>query len=222
MSKGIDWVTLVKTESPAFQWTLLFAIYLIANILVQGWGHFAFTYTMVYTLAFLLIAITIAKATSGKGKAIGTIFAIMTIFVGSMTWLTSMSPTLTGMTPETGMWITIIFTTLAILNEYGVIETKASINNKYCLLAALSGIFLFGFTYFLGRLGFFTGTPGPLEWHTILNHLGITLLAGTDMLLVLGVSEWERWRMYRWIFFALTLIGALAMLSAGWGLAILQ
>jgi hypothetical protein len=220
--KGIDWGALVKTDSPALQWTLLFAIYLIVNIAVQGWGHFAFTYTMVYTLAFLLIGITISKATAGKGKAIGTIFAIMTVFVGTMTWITSMSPTYTGITPETLMWITIIFTVLALLNEYGVIETEASINNKYALLAALGGMFLFGFLYFLGRLGLLPPyySVGPLEWHTILNHLGITFLAGTDMLLIFGVGEWEKWRIVRWIFFFATVIGALAMLNAGWGLRI--
>lgn len=214
----IEWKSLVQTKSPAFQWTLLFALYLISNVFVQGWGHLAFTYTMVYTLAFLLIAITIAKATSGKGKAIGTLFAIMTIFVCTMTWITSMSPTYTGITPETCMFITILFAVLAIANEYGFIEAKASVNNKYCLLAALGGIFLFGLLYFLGRLGFLTGTPSPLGWHTILNHLGITLLAGMDMLLVFGVGKWEKWSIYRWIFVALTVIGAVAMMASGWGL----
>lgn len=223
---GVDWGGLFKTDNPAFQWTLLFVVYLLANFLVQGFTHIAFTYTMVYTLAFLLVSITISKAVNKE--EIGTLFAVMTLFVGTMTWITSMAYIL----PETGMWLTIVFTAAAFLNEYGIIETKGSINNKYCLLAAFGGIFLFGILYFLGRLGFVpVGPPlnwpgldtwpwagGPLPWHTIINHLGITLLAGSDMLLIFGVAKWKEWRTARWLFTIMALAGAVAMLYYGWGL----
>lgn len=223
---GVNWGDLFKTESPAFQWTLLLVVYLVANFIVQGLNHVAFTYTMVYTLAFLLIAITIAKTTAkSKGdREIGTLFGIMTLFVGMMTWITSSGYIL----PQTGMYITIIFTVLAFLNEFGVIETKYSASNKYCLLAALGGIFLFGLMYFLGRLGLIPcGMPpsywvGPLPWYTVINHLGITLLAGADMLLILGVGEWDKWKMARWLFTGMALIGAAAMLYYDFGLAILS
>jgi len=223
----IEWADLVKTDKPAVHWTLLCIIYLVANIVVQGPGNAAFAYTMVYTLAFLLIAVTISKATNGKGKTIGSLFAVMTLFVGMMTWITSgFSGTAAG--AQTCMGIAIVFTAIAFLNEYDYIETKSSINNKYCLLGALGGIFLFGFLYFLHRLGIVpVGFPptlyvGPLPWFTILNHLGITLLAGTDMLLIMGVGKWEKTVMYRWLFFGFIIIGVLGILQAGFGLAILR
>lgn len=211
---------LFNTKGPALPWTLLTIVYALGNLFIQGLNHVAWTYTWVYTLAFLLIAITLAKAY--KDQAIGAVFAIMTVFVGTMTWITSMSPSYTNITPFACMIITIIFTAIAFANEFRIIETKASVNNKYALLAAIGGIFLFGLLYLLGRLGLLPPyfIPGPLQWHTILNHVGITLLAGTDMFILVGLGTWDKWARYRWVFLALTVIGALAMLSAGWGLAI--
>lgn len=219
----IEWARLYDYKSPAFQWTLLFIIYLLSNILVQGWGSIAFAYTMVYTCAFLLIAITISKATAKTKREIGGLFAIMTLFVGMMTWVTSGA----YVDAEIAMGITAVFTVLALLNEYGVVEAQKSVNNKYCLLGALGGIFLFGLLYFLHRLGILPiGMPptqfiGDLPWYTVLNHLGVTLLAGADMLLIFGLGKWEKWEKARWLFFAMIVIGALAMLQAGFGLAIL-
>lgn len=223
-TSAVDWGGLFKVENPALQWIILCIVYLISNILVQGYGHLAFTYTMVYTLAFLLIAITISKSVSkGKDAEIGTLFGIMTLFVGLLAVVTSMA----WINPQTGMFLAIVFTILAFLNEYGVVESKYSPNNKYCVLAALGGIFLFGLTYFLGRLGYLPGGwppsywVGPLPWYTIINHLGILLLAGADMVLLMGVGKWEKARTVRWLFFGLALIGAVAMLYYDFGLAML-
>lgn len=227
----IEWADLVKTDEPAFLWTSLCIIYLVANIFVQGWGHTAFAYTMVYTLAFLLIAITIMKATSTKkGKGIGALFAVMTVFVSMLTWLTSGTYAIDA---TSGMWLAIVFTVIALLNEYGVLETKVSVNNKYCLLAALGGIFLFGLLYMLTWLGVFpigSGASGGWwwyhgslpPWYTILNHVGITLFALVDMLLILGMGDWEKWKKYRWLFWSLTVLGAAGMIVTDWGLAILH
>jgi len=228
MSKatGVDWGGLFKTDSPAFAWIVLCLVYGVSNFFVQGLSHVAFPYTMVYTLAFLLIAVTVSKSVErGKNAEIGTLFGIMTLFVGLLTFVTSMG----FITSQAGMWLAIVFTVIAFLNEFGVIESRYSPDNKYCVLAALGGIFLFGLTYFLARLGLMpAGWPlsywvGPLPWHTVINHLGIMMLAGLDMVLLLGIGDWKEdsWKYARWGCFALAIIGALAMLYYNFGLTML-
>jgi hypothetical protein len=209
------------TKLPARQWTVLFTVYLILNFVVQGLSHPAFAYTMVYTLAFLLIAITLAK-TAAKEK-ITPLFAIMSLFVGMLTWVVSGA----YLPADAGMWLSIVFTLIAFASELGWLETRRSIDNKYMIVGALGGMFLFGLLYFLSRLGIFpvwwgqlVWTTAPLPWYTVLNHLGIVLLAGTDMILMMGLGKWEQWDKYRWVFAGMVVLGALGIISANFGLAI--
>jgi len=208
----------VQTKNPAFLWFALFAIYLILNF-VQGMSHVAFPYTMVYALAFLLMSIALSK---GSG-ALGTLFGFMAFIVATLTWITSGG----YITSQTGMMLSFVFSGVALLNEYGILEYGGrTVNSRYFLLGAFGGIFLFGLLYFLSRLGFIpVGFPptfwvGELPWYTVLNHLGIMLLAGIDMILMLR-GGWEKYQIYRWAFFAMTLVGALAIIWMNFGLAIL-
>lgn len=219
--KAIDWIGLfIKYDKPAFLYASLAAIYLAANFLVQGITHVAFTYTMVYALAFLLIGIAIQKVSSGK--SMGVVFALMTLFLGILTKITSAG----YIDANSGMWLGIVFFVLALLNEYGIIETKQKINSRYCLIGALGGIFLFGLLYIVSRLGYFPVGPtftywtGPLPMETLLNHGGITLLAGIDMLIIFGISKWDKMKLWRWIFWGVAVIGALWMLSVNFGLTL--
>jgi hypothetical protein len=221
----MEWKKLFDLKNPGFLWFALAIIYLVLNFFVQGVNHVAFTYTMVYALAFLLIAITLSKGS----EKVGTLFGLMTFACGMLTWMTSGIYFIA--TAATGMILSFIFFAIALLNEYGVLNYGGkTVNSKWLVMGALAGIFLFGLMYFLGNFGLIPagwelGTLPPwsgraLPWHTILNHLGITLLAGIDMLLMLGFGNWEKWRNYRWIFFGLTVIGALGIVATNWGLCI--
>ena len=225
----MDLGKLFELGGAGFPWLALALVYLVLNFFVQGTTHGAFPYTMVYALAFLLIAIALSKGS----EKVGTLFGFMTFACGMLTWIVSGYSAFVG-TPTGGMILSFVFFAIALLDESGVLSYGGKIvNGKWLVMAALAGIFLFGIMYLLSWMGLipvggagigqFWFYQGPLPpWHTILNHLGITLLAGIDMLLMLGFGSWEKWRNYRWIFLGLALIGALAMAASGWGLGVLR
>ena len=217
----MDLGKLFELDGAGFPWLALALVYLVLNFFVQGTTHFAFPYTMVYALAFLLIAIALSKGS----EKVSVLFGFMAFACGMLTWIVSGF----GSAPQTMMLLSFVFFAIALLSEFGVLDYGGkAVNGKWLVMGGLAGIFLFGFLYFLHRLGIVPvgipptfGWTAPLPWYTILNHLGITLLAGIDMLLMLGFGSWEKWRNYRWIFLGLALIGALAIVASGFGLGVL-
>lgn len=206
-----------QTKSPAFPWMLLFIIYMVSNFFVQGMTHVAFPYTMVYSLAFLLIAISLSK----DGKT-GDLFGFMMFAVALLTQITSAA----YIFPPTAMVISIIFTALALLDELGIVKlTKTTKESKLFLMGAFAGILFFALMWVLSWLPinqqWWVWPASYAPWYVYLNHIGFALLAGIDMVILLDFGTWEKWAKWRLLFFALTVIGALVMLATNWGLQIL-
>ena len=217
----MDLGKLFELDGAGFPWLALALVYLALNFFVQGTTHFAFPFTMVYALAFLLIAIALSKGS----EKVGTLFGFMTFACGMLAMMVSrgyVSP------PSTGMILSFLFFAIALLNEFGILSYGGkTVNGKWLVMGALAGIFLFTMFWMLYRFGLIPSATsgllytGEAPWHAVINHLGLMLLAGVDMLLMLGFGSWEKWRNYRWIFLGLALIGALAIVASGWGLGVL-
>jgi hypothetical protein len=217
----MDLGKLFELDGAGFPWLALALVYLVLNFFVQGTTSIAFAYTMVYALAFLLIAIALSKGS----EKVSVLFGFMTFACGMLSMMVSRG----YIDKMSGMTLSIVFFAIALLSEFGVLSYGGkTVNGKWLVMGALAGIFLFTMFWMLYRFGLIPSATsgllytGEAPWHAVINHLGLMLLAGVDMLLMLGFGSWEKWRNYRWIFLGLALIGALAMAASGWGLGVLR
>ena len=205
---GLKWKDLIDTKGASLPWLLLGLAYLLINLFAIGSSRPEFPYGIAYAVGFISVAIVLSAKT-----AVGYLSGLMCAIIGMFTIFVSMSA---GIQTWNLMWIVVVFFAFQLANEYEIIEwKKRAVGAKYLGVVAMIGWFAFALQYFWNRLSM-PDWMLLLPAVTILNHGGLMFMALNEASAMF--IHHKSANTLRWIALLVIVIGALGLLSIGWGL----
>lgn len=203
----IEYKAFKDTASKTFPWGITALLYLLLGFFVITPERWEFTYSIIYALGFLSVAIVLAA------KKPGFLASLMAVFIPGFVIFANLYAFQGSAVGS--MWVAVVGFFILLANEYGIIEwKKRTVNMKYLILAPFFFWLIWVVTYFWSCINYQMELPIA----TILNHGGIAILSLDGILRLLGViKEKQLWMM--WIGLGATIIGALWLTAVlGWGL----
>jgi hypothetical protein len=200
---------LFNLKGTALPWLILGGVYLLINLFVIGTARFEFQWGMLYTFAFLGIALVLAESTASLVSGLAVAVLGVAVVFAQLKAIPVMPALILG-----AFAFIVIF-----LSDIGLFTWKTK--GDFKMLAFVPFFLILGWAalYFYQRLSN-PAVYGPLNnLPTILNHGGVALLCFDGIIRVSGAYK-KQW--LAMIALLIAVIGAFWLTYIlGWGLALI-